>query len=91
MSIPQYATCSMCKEFSESNCDWTKGTCAVAEDAAKEGMITAGVTAMRVHVTIAWNAKPCEQWEATPQGQRELDLHEAEVASIAKSEGGVAA
>lgn len=91
MSTPQYATCSQCKEFSEDRCDWTKGTCAVADEAAKEGLIQAGVTPLLVRVTIAWNAKPCEMWEASQQGQRDLDIHAAEVASIAKAEGGVAA
>lgn len=87
MSIPQYATCSQCKEFSEDRCDWTKGTCGLAEVAAKAGCELAGITAGSVRVEVAWNAKPCSEWEPTREGQRDIDLHAAEVASIAKAEG----
>ena len=87
MNIPTYAPCSQCKEFSEDRCDWTKGTCAVADAAAREGMTTAGITPLVVRVTIAWNAKPCSEWEASQEGRRDIEGYEAEAASIAKAEG----
>ena len=86
MNIPSYATCSMCKEWTEDRCDWTKGTCGYAEAQAKEGMTQAGVSFGRVQVTVSWDAKPCSEWEASQEGQRDIDLHEAELAALAKDE-----
>ena len=78
MNIPTYANCSMCKEWCENKRDWNKGTCALAEFNAREGMIQAGITPLNVSITVAWNAKPCEEWEPTPEAQRDIDAHEAE-------------
>lgn len=86
MNIPQYATCSQCREWTEDKCDWTRGTCGYAESQAKEGMTQAGVTPMAVRVTIAWNAKPCSEWEATQEGRRDIDIHAAELAALDKDE-----
>ncbi len=87
MNIPTYATCAQCKEFSEDRGDWTRGTCGLAEVAAKAGCELAGITAGSVRVEVAWNAKPCSEWEASQEGRRDIEGYEAEAASIAKAEG----
>jgi hypothetical protein len=87
MNIPTYAKCFMCKEWIEDKQDWNKGTCAVAEDNAREGMVQAGITPLNIHIEVAWNAKPCSEWEASQEGQRDIDDYEAEVRSIAMTEG----
>jgi hypothetical protein len=79
MNIPTYANCSMCTEWCENERDWTKGTCAGAEENAREGMARAGMTPLDVSITVAWSAKPCQEgWEPTPEAQREIEAYEAE-------------
>lgn len=43
--------------------------------------------ASSVRVEVAWNAKPCSEWEASQEGRRDIEGYEAEAASIAKAEG----
>ena len=86
MQIPTYATCSMCEEWIEDKRDWTRGTCLYADANAKEGMTQAGITPIMVKVTLAWNAKPCSEWEPTADAQQDIARHAAEATAIAKSE-----
>ncbi len=79
MNIPAYATCSMCAEWIEDRCDWTKGSCGFATDAAKEGLIAEGIREpVRIIVELRWDARACPNWEASVAGEREAALIEAE-------------
>ncbi len=80
--IPEGAQCCMCKEFEEDPHDNKRGRCAVAREAAIEGLTVAGITAMYLDLWIAWNAKPCEDgWEPSYDGQQEADRFEAQAES----------
>lgn len=79
MEILTYATCSMCKEWIDDKRNPSYGSCATAEAAAKEGMIQAGIAAPdSLHISLPCDAKPCDEWEPSAEGQREIDAYEAD-------------
>lgn len=88
MNIPSYATCSMCSMWEDDKCLSNLGTCRTVQEAVVEGLIQAGYPKpTSIKVILPWDAKPCPEWEASAEGQREIDLHEAEVRSIDEAEG----
>lgn len=79
MNIPSYATCSMCQAWEDDKCLSNQGTCRVATEAAVEGLIQAGYPKPEnIKVVLAWDAKPCPEWEPSAEGEREIALAEAE-------------